>query len=49
MSTSGVRTVGRPNLVFGADYGEDVDPSRWVVIYPPYIDGTRKEKEVGFC
>lgn len=32
--------------VFGGDYGEDVDTSRWVVIYPPYIDSTRKESEV---
>lgn len=33
-------------MVLGADYGADVDPSRWVVIYPPYIDSTRTEKQV---
>lgn len=37
--------MNRPNLIFGANYGPDVDPSRWVVMYPPYIDSTRKEKE----
>lgn len=43
-------------MVFGEDYGPDVDPRRWVVIYPPYIDKLRKESEVchsnshfGFC
>lgn len=37
-----------PTMVLGANYGDDVDPSRWVVIYPPYIDSTRKEKQVCF-
>lgn len=46
MSSAVSKGSGRPNLVFGANYGEDVDSSRWVVIYPPYIDSTRKEREV---
>lgn len=46
MSSSVTRMSGRPNVVLGADYGADVDPSRWVVIYPPYIDSTRTEKQV---
>ncbi|PXF48804.1 Signal recognition particle 19 kDa protein [Gracilariopsis chorda] len=37
--------MNRPTIVFGANYGPDVDPRRWVVIYPPYIDKNRKEKE----
>lgn len=40
------RLPGRPNVVLGADYGPDVDLSRWVVIYPPYLDSTRTEKQV---
>lgn len=46
MSSSVSRMPGRPNMVLGSDYGPDVDPSRWVVIYPPYIDSTRTEKQV---
>lgn len=45
-SQTQVRAAGRPNLIFGGNYGENVDPSRWVVIYPPYIDAGRKEREV---
>ncbi|CAN8075826.1 unnamed protein product [Agarophyton chilense] len=37
--------MNRPTVLFGASYGPDVDHTRWVVIYPPYIDKTRKEKE----
>lgn len=51
-SSTGARVTGhlsgKPNLVFGKNYGEDVDPSRWVVIYPPYIDSTRKQDEVWY-
>lgn len=32
-------------MVLGGNYGETVDTSRWVVLYPPYIDCTLKEKE----
>lgn len=35
-----------PALVYAENYGPDVDPRRWVVIYPPYIDKLRKESEV---
>lgn len=37
-----------PPILFAKDYGADVDPSRWVVIYPPYIDRLRTEAEVRF-
>lgn len=43
MSVSATRRAGH---VFGGNYGDDVDVSRWVVIYPPYIDSTRKVSEV---
>lgn len=36
----------RPGRILGGNYGEDVDTSRWVVMYPPYIDSTRKISEV---
>ncbi len=35
-------TMAAPTKIFGGVYGDDVDDSRWVVIYPPYIDSTRK-------
>lgn len=38
--------MSRPTMIFASNYGPEVDPSRWVVIYPPYIDSLRKEKEV---
>lgn len=38
--------MSAPTMIFGANYGPDVDPKRWVVIYPPYIDKTRTENEV---
>ena len=31
-----------PRKVYGGDYGDQVDSSRWVVIYPTYIDSTLK-------
>lgn len=47
MSSSTVtKLAGRPNVVLGDNYGDDVDPSRWVVMYPPYIDSVRTEKQV---
>lgn len=46
MNPSATKMPGRPNMVLGANYGPDTDPSRWVVIYPPYIDATRTEKQV---
>ncbi|CDF32415.1 unnamed protein product [Chondrus crispus] len=34
-----------PALLFAEDYGPDVDPRRWVVIYPPYLDKLRTEAQ----
>jgi len=28
------------NVLFGGDYGIDVDYARWVAVYPPYLDST---------
>lgn len=38
--------MSQVNSAFGGDYGDSVDTSRWVMIYPPYVDSTRKECEV---
>lgn len=35
-----------PALLFAEDYGPDVDPRRWVVIYTPYLDKLRTEAQV---
>lgn len=37
-----IAMAGPPTKIFGGLYGDDVDDSRWVVIYPTYIDSTLK-------